>query len=123
VLLVKGTSLGLLSPLFQPPIYFKNPQSQEPHRSAFYELSQALSERDYSYQWPEKYGISGRRLRLQCSRWDMDETTFAQVKSILKDNGLQVSQLSPSNGLEVQKNSLPVSSLTRTILKKCWEIH
>jgi A/G-specific adenine glycosylase len=116
ILLVKGTSLGLLSPLFQPPILFSEVNAQDDFQQALLELQSYLRESVEIREWLIKYGISGRRLLLNCSRWHLGPNQFRELQSSLKLRGLEVALFSPEND-----NSVPVSSLTRKILEKCWE--
>jgi A/G-specific adenine glycosylase len=117
VLLVKGTSLGLLSLLFQPPILFSEAESQETFHSALTSMVQFVDPAEREREWQVKYGISGRRLLLDCWLYNLEPHRFGELKTSLKERGLSVAQLSP----EQTNKNVPVSSLTRKLLQKCWE--
>lgn len=114
VLLVQGTSLGLLSPLYQPPILFSPQESEERYSRAFTRLVSRLPEE--STTAPQvKYGISGRKLILDCLVWRMEAPQLNNLRVQLQEDGLSVKRYHP------EKEQLPVSSLTRKILQKCLE--
>ena len=114
VLLVKGTSLGLLAPLYQPPILFSQQESAEEYSKPLSRLVNLLPA--VSTQGPQvKYGISGRKLVLECPGWHVEAPLFEQLEKRLQEDGLEVKRY------RLEDDQVPVSTLTRKILQKCQE--
>ena len=112
VLLVKGTSLGLLSPLYQPPILFSQQESAEEYFEPFSRLENLLPAP--IARGPQvKYGISGRKLVLECPDWRVEAPLFDKIEKLFQENGLCVRRYRPED------EQIPVSTLTRKILQKC----
>lgn len=113
-LMVKGTALGLLAPLFQPPIMFSAEESCQEMQQAFEELYARLPASDRS--WRISYSISGRKLDLDCHQWFLESEVFGRAEKYLS-SVLQVAcyRFREENG------PTPLSSLTRKILKRAME--
>ncbi|MFA5504008.1 MAG: hypothetical protein WC314_11530 [Vulcanimicrobiota bacterium] len=113
-LMVKGTSLGLLAPLFQPPIMFSAEESCQQMQQAFEELYADLPASDRS--WRISYSISGRKLDLDCRQWFLESEVFGRAERHLS-SVLQVAcyRFQEDNG------PTPLSSLSRKILRRAME--
>lgn len=116
ILLIKGTSLGLLAPLYQPPILFSLQESEEAFSQTVLAMAESLPPAD-SPGRVVKYGISGRQLILECLQWELDSSMFAQLKSRAEGSGLSVRTYQPRE----KDERVPLSTLTRKILQKCQE--
>ena len=113
-LLIKGTSLGLLSPLYQPPILFSEQESEETFSQSVLSIAESLPPAA-SPGRVVKYGISGRQLILECLQWELKPSTFDQLKKKAQSSGLTVRSYQPRE----EDERVPLSTLTRKILQKC----
>ena len=118
-ILVRGTTLGLLKDLYQPPLVFAG-EARDDHLLEF--LSTLLPPRlSPTMEWSVKYGISGRVLELDCSAWGLSDLEFAEILSRFQKNRFEASVCSFSRGGLDPYPKIPISSLTRKILAKVLE--
>lgn len=103
-LLVRGTSLGLLSDLFQPPIDFGEANREGLPLTDF--LRWLRGRAPDTCQAKTSYGISGRRLDLRLVKVEGLESALSRAR----ESGLEASLWSPGQ-------ALALSSLTRKVLK------
>lgn len=113
VLLVRGTSLGLLSELYQPPMIF--PVDLSPP-SPLAVLGEEIFRRGSSESFEFNYGISGRKLTLEVGLWRMDEDESERNELFLSKAGLRPRWYQRGESDE----NPPLSSLTRKALRR-WE--
>lgn len=114
VLTVKGTTLGLLAELHQPPLLFA--ESSAPWEDQLLEAMELFGCGQPVQLGRLKYGISGRRLDLEVGLWDLEPGVAKAIMSLLKEAGLRPALYQP--GLEP---SVPISTLTRKALRTVWE--
>lgn len=122
ILLLKGTSLGLLSELHQPPIQFFQEASNNAMAARALSLWDALSVYPCLNRWKLSYAISGRKLLLECYHWRLGEKHLQSTLEDLEIDGLQYrwwDSLHPKVSTE-SANPIAVSTLTRRVLQK-WE--
>lgn len=117
LLFVRGTSLGLLKDLFQPPIIFRNEGHEHPiDRVVRPFVLQAAESREL--QIPElNYSISGRKLELKILHVSLEKKNWAKLKKSLHENKIH-SALWSLERAESLKAQLPISTLTRKVLEK-----
>lgn len=119
LLMVKGTSLGLLGELYQPPIHFGD-RTESNALSRFGDwLCQLLeSVASVGGDWSLSYGISGRKLLLTGTSWLLESSPTARLEQELLSLKIGYKWVAVE---EVEKGSdrkLPFSTLTRRVLKK-----
>jgi A/G-specific adenine glycosylase len=112
IMLVQGTSLGLLSDLFAPPLDF---HQENPSHSPMTSLLQWLRPRCGQPAAKLSYGISGRRLELEICQLkgpDSAHEAMSQAKAL----GVEARLWTPDQ-------NLALSSLTRKVLGVWRETH
>ena len=110
VLLIRGTSLGLLSELYQPPMIFSLDLDPPSPLAVVGEKIARRSPRETS---SFQYGISGRKLALEVSLWQMTESECEHCRQVLREAGLNPRWYERTDSVE----NPPISSLTRKALK------
>jgi len=122
VLLVKGTSLGLLKDLHQPPILFAGEGNEHPIHRAAEVIAQELESHSKEQRWHFSYGISGRRLELDTVHAKLSRETMERFESILCSQDISHARVSSADlSGQGDRRGLPISSLTRRALKKWLE--
>ena len=108
-LLLRGTSIGLLRDLFQPPLVFQ--EGEGPLAETSRTLLNSFGNSPWEDQWELQYGISGRRLNLECRLWTAHRK---EVEAVL-------ARLLPGKDYLWWKpepeTKVPVSTLTRKVLR------
>jgi len=120
VLLIRGTSLGLLAQLYQPLLFFEEGEKEHPLSEAMMEIGrreERLGEQRLIGQ--VKYGISGRKLILDCRHLLCHPETYGELDGLLERR--QIPTLECSLQEAAGKETLPLSTLTRRVLRKVEE--
>ncbi len=110
-LLLRGTSIGLLGDLYQPPMLFAEAEGE--HARLCSRLTELCDFEALSPSAEFVYGISGRKLVLRCFGVSLGEEEARAVEEMVGTS--QVARLwwSP-----LQEEPRPLSTLTRKILEK-----
>ena len=114
VLMVKGTSLGLLADLWQPPIVFQETQAQQDfHSRLLLRLRRRVSPGELTRE--VKYGISGRQLILKVISWPLlTDDDKLEIESLANSCGQETLWLSPD---PAANGKVGLSSLSRKLLQ------
>ena len=120
ILLLKGTSLGLLSDLYQPPVHFFEEKPGNETAEGVHSMWKQLLEHPCSHHWKLSYAISGRKLRLECYCWSLGERDLENLLGGWEAGGLEYQwwDSKPDRLLPEKGNPLAVSSLTRRVLQR-----
>jgi A/G-specific adenine glycosylase len=121
VLLVRGTSLGLLRDLYQPPFVFQDEPPEHPISRAMAFVSRELKETPVVGTWQVQYGISGRRLEIVCRHYLVPQALLGSLVQILESHDVQQTLCGLSVFSREAASLHPVSTLTRTTLKRWLE--
>lgn len=111
LLLTKGTSLGLLSDLYQPMLFFGEERDQHPISQACLRLLKEF-ESHSTETWTLNYGISGRRLEVTGIHWSLGDDDVRRALEILREHELN------AVFWDKDEQGLALSSLTRKVLSK-----
>ena len=114
--LLRGTGLGLLRDLYQPPLAF----AESAEKSQVLEIISTLLPYRGSptLEWSVKYGISGRILQLSCSAWSLCDSDFAEILIRFRKSQFEATSCTFPPGGKDSNPKKPISSLTRKILEK-----
>lgn len=115
VLLVQGTSVGLLGQLYQPPILFS--ENESTCQEAIQAWLEGNLEESPIVQWELSYGISGRKLVLDCGAWRCSAAEIKRLQTLLQGLGIQTKLYNPVE----ETTAPPLSTLTRKVLAKWTE--
>lgn len=120
ILLIQGTSLGLLAQLYQPLLFFEEAEKEHPLSEVMREIA-AREERlgEQRFVGQVKYGISGRKMILDCRHMLCDREAFWEMEELLERR--QISTLKCSLQEAAGEERFPLSTLTRRVLRKVEE--
>ena len=122
ILLLKGTSLGLLSDLYQPPILFVEEATVNVTAASVLSLWERVTAYPSLNRWTLSYAISGRKLRLECRHWRLGGRHLASCLESLEREGLEYQWWDslPTEARAQSGKSIAVSTLTRKVLQR-WQ--
>lgn len=116
VLLLKGTSLGLLSDLYQPPLLMEQTGGEPRNVELFF--AENFGEKYESEGRALTYGISGRKLVLRCRLVELSAPKEGFLQEFLRGTEHPWMWWNPED-----PKPAPVSTLTRKILSVARESH
>lgn len=116
-LLVKGTAIGVLKDLYQPPLLFTDSALRDPYHQGLRSGLGFFEKRVPDDSWSLRYGISGRTLLLECRHFLLEPKSINSLVGELNRGSVTSLFWSDDPALRTHKSSVAVSSLTRRILQ------